>query len=180
MILMAEAEGMTRLFNLDFQLLQDSALMIVAIFFLWLIASNKLFNPVRKMIKYRQDRIKADIEDARKDKEDASKLREEYEERLKDIDKEAEQILAEARAKALKNEEQIVSRAKEEAALIIDRANKEAELEKEKVADEGRREMVVLASLIAGKVVKTSIDTTVQDALVEETLKEMGESTWQR
>jgi len=40
--------------------------------------------------------------------------------------------------------------------------------------------MVVLASLIAGKVVKTSIDTTVQDALVEETLKEMGESTWQR
>jgi len=180
LILMAEAEGMTRLFNLDFQLLQDSALMIVAIFFLWLIASNKLFNPVRKMLKDRQDRIKADIEDARKDKEDASKLREEYEERLKDIDKEAEQILAEARAKALKNEEQIVSRAKEEAALIIDRANKEAELEKEKVADEVRREMVVLASLIAGKVVKTSIDTTVQDALVEETLKEMGESTWQR
>ena len=130
---MAEAEGMTRLFNLDFQLLQDSALMIIAILFLWLIASNKLFNPVRKMLKDRQDRIKADIEDARKDKEDASKLREEYEERLKDIDKEAEQILAEARAKALKNEEQIVSRAKEEAALIIDRANKEAELEKRRL-----------------------------------------------
>ena len=32
---------------------------------------------------------------------------------------------------------------------------------------------------MAGKVVAASIDTTVSDALIEETLKEMGESTWQ-
>ena len=45
-------------------------------------------------------------------------------------------------------------------------------------ADEVKREMVVLASLMAGKVVNAAIDTTVQDTLIEETLKEMGESTW--
>ncbi len=38
--------------------------------------------------------------------------------------------------------------------------------------------MVVLASMMAGKVVSAAIDTTVQDSLVEETLKEIGESTW--
>ena len=32
---------------------------------------------------------------------------------------------------------------------------------------------------MAGKVVAASIDTTIQDALVEETLKEMGDTTWQ-
>ena len=42
-----------------------------------------------------------------------------------------------------------------------------------------KQEIVSIASLMAGKVVSASIDTTVQDSLIEETLKEMGESTWQ-
>ena len=67
----------------------------------------------------------------------------------------------------------------EEASRIIERAKVEAALEKEKAADDMKREMVVLASMIAGKVVKASIDTTVQESLVNETLKEIGESTWQ-
>ncbi len=32
---------------------------------------------------------------------------------------------------------------------------------------------------MAGKVVAASIDTNIQDSLIEETLKEVGESTWQ-
>lgn len=170
--------GMTRLFDLDFQLLHDTVLMIIAIFFLFLIASNKLFNPVRKMMQDRQNRIADDIESAKEDKESANALKLEYEEKLKNIDKEAEQILSEARAKALKNEDQIIARAKEEAEAIIARANKEAELEKQKLADDVKQEMINIASIMAGKVVKASIDTTVQDSLIDETLKEMGESTW--
>ena len=41
-----------------------------------------------------------------------------------------------------------------------------------------KREMVVIASMMAGKIVKASIDTNVQESLVNETLKEIGESTW--
>ena len=32
--------------------------------------------------------------------------------------------------------------------------------------------------MMAGKVVSASIDTNVQESLIEETLKEMGDSTW--
>ena len=110
--------------------------------------------------------------------ENARALKEEYEAKLKDIDKEAETILSEARKKALANENKIVADAKEEAARIIERANVEAELEKKKAADDVKREMVVLASMLAGKVVNAAIDTTVQDSLIEETLKEIGEGTW--
>lgn len=170
--------GMTRLFDLDFQLLHDAVLMIIAIFVLFLIASNKLFNPVRNMMQKRQERIADDIESAREDKESAGALKLEYEEKLKNIDKEAEQILSDARAKALKNGDAIVAKAKEDADAIIARANKEAELEKQKVADEVKREMIVLASVMTGKVVKASVDAAVQDGLIDETLKEMGESTW--
>ena len=52
-------------------------------------------------------------------------------------------------------------------------------MEKKRVMDEAKQEMISIASMMAGKVVSASIDTSVQDALVEETLKEIGENTWQ-
>ena len=177
-LVLASAEMAPRLFDLDLQLITDSALMIIAVFSLFLIASHFLFNPVRDMMQKRQDRIRNELDTAAADMESARALKEEYEAKLKDIDKEAEAILAEARKKALANENKIVADAKEEAARIIERAGVEAELEKKKATDEVKREMVVLASMMAGKVVSAAIDTTVQDSLVEETLKEIGESTW--
>lgn len=175
---MASAEMAPRLFDLDLQLIADSALMIIAVFALFLIASHLLFNPVRDMMEKRQARIKDELDTAASDMENARALKEEYESKLKEVDKEAEAILAEARKRALANENKIVADAKEEAARILERAGVEAELEKKKAADEVKREMVVLASMMAAKVVNAAIDTTVQDSLVEETLKEIGESTW--
>lgn len=167
-----------RVFDLDLQLLADAGLMIIAVFVLFLVASYFLFNPVRAIMQKRQEKIKDELDTAAKDMEDAARLKAQYESKLKDINKEAEEILSDARARALANENRIVAEAKEEAARIIDRAKVEAKLEKEKAADDVKREMVVLASLMAGKVVKASIDTTVQESLVNETLKEIGESTW--
>ena len=177
-MVLASAEMEPRLFDLDLQLIADSVLMIIAVFTLFLVASYFLFNPVRNMMQSRQDRIKGELDNAAADMERAKALKEEYEAKLKDINKEAETILGEARKKALANENKIVSDAKEEAARIFERAGVEAELEKKKAADEVKREMVVLASLMAGKVVNAAIDTTVQDSLIEETLKEIGEGTW--
>ena len=94
------------------------------------------------------------------------------------MDKEVEQILSDARKRALASENKIVDEARKEAAAIIERANKEAEQEKLRVADEVKQEMVNIASLMASKVVAGRIDTSVQDALVDETLKEIGNDTW--
>ncbi len=170
---------MTRLFNLDMQLLFDAPLLAIAVFFLFLIMSKNLFNPARKLLAERQNKIREELASAAGDKEEAEKLREEYEAKLKAADKETEAILGEARQKALKSEAQIIAEAKEEAARIIARANEEAALEKARVADEVKQEMVGLAALMASKVVAANIDTTIQEQLVENTLKEMGEATWQ-
>ncbi|MBP3602980.1 MAG: F0F1 ATP synthase subunit B [Lachnospiraceae bacterium] len=167
-----------RLFDLDLQLLADAVLMMIAIFVLFLFASYFLFNPAREFLKKRQDKIKGELDNAAKDMEDAAALKAEYEGKLKNIEKEADEILSEARKKALANENKIVTQAREEAARIIERAKVEAELEKQKAADDVKREMVVLASIMAGKVVKASIDTNVQESLINETLKEIGENTW--
>lgn len=172
-------EEMTRLFNLDYQLLNDVVLMAVAVFFLFLFLSKMLFNPARKMMQDRQSKIAGELSDAEKDKKDAAALKADYEAKLKNIDKEAEQILSEARKQAQNNAMRIEGEAKDEAARIIQRANEEAELSKKRAMDEVKQEMITVASMMAAKVVAANIDTTVQDALVEETLKEMGDSTWQ-
>ncbi len=177
-LILASGEMNPRLFDLDLQLLADAGLMIIAVFSLFLIASKLLFDPVRDMMQKRQDKIKGELDAAAQDMKSASELKAEYEARLKDIDKEAEAILSEARKKALANENKIVADAKEEAARIIERAQAEAELEKKKAADDVKREMVVIASMMAGKVVNASIDMAVRDSLIDETLKEIGESTW--
>ena len=178
MILLTEGQSLSRLFDLDWQLVADASLMIIAIFVLFLLMSFFLFNPARKMLDGRREKIRGELESAKQDMEDAKRLKEEYEAKLKDIDKEAESILSDARKRALNNENQIVAQAKEEAARILDRARVEAELEKQKVSDEVKREIVAVAAVMAGKVVAASIDTTVQNQLIDETLKEMGDKTW--
>lgn len=179
MILLTGGESMERLFNLDWQLLADSCLSIIAVFVLFLALSYFLFNPAREMLNARKKKIHDELEDTKQNMETAQSLKAQYEEKLKEIDKEAESILSDARKRALANENQIVAEAKEEASRIIERAKVEAQLEKQKMSDEVKKEMVVLASMVAGKVVAASIDTTVQEQLVNETLKEIGDSTWQ-
>ena len=45
--------------------------------------------------------------------------------------------------------------------------------------DDMKQEVIQIASLMASKVVAANIDTNIQNSLVDETLREMGESTWQ-
>ena len=63
---------MTRLFDLDFQLLHDTVLAAIAVFVLFLFLSYLLFNPVRKMLEDRKMKIKTDLDTAKLDKEDAA------------------------------------------------------------------------------------------------------------
>ena len=177
-ILLTSGDTMTRLFNLDWQLVADSVLTMISILFLFWVLSYLLFNPVRKMLTGRTEKIKGELSQAESDMADAKAMKEEYETKLREIQKEADTIVADARKKAMMNENQIIGEAKEEAARILERARTEAELEKQKAVDDVKKEMIAVASMMAGKVVSGAIDTTVQEGLIDETLKEMGESTW--
>ena len=141
--------------------------------------SYLLFNPVRDVLEKRKQKIAGELADAAESKKTAQAMKEEYESRLKEVSKEADAILEEARRKGKAREAEIIEEARKEAARIVERGNREVELEKKKALDDMKQELVTIASLMAGKVVTAGIDTTVQDTLIEETLKEIGESTWQ-
>jgi len=170
---------MERLFDLDPQLLADTALHLIAVLALYFLLSYLFFNPIRNLLDARKKMIAEEIASAKQDKEDAAALKSEYDDKLKQADKETDEILSQARQKALKNEARIEDQAKEEAARIIKRAEEQAELEKKRALDDMKQEMISVAALMAGKVVTANMNTEVQESLVDETLKEMGESTWQ-
>ena len=67
---------------------------------------------------------------------------------------------------------------KEEAARIIESANHEAELTKIGARDQMKQEMVKMAVLMAGKFIQNQMDEADQNALVDQTLQEMGDKTW--
>ena len=169
---------MERLFNIDAQLLFDTVVMACSMLLLFTAMSYLFFNPVRDMLENRKKRVAEEQETAKKEREEAIVYKEEYEQKLKEADKEAQEILSEARKKAMKNEEKIVAEAKEEAARIVDRARNEIELEKKRALDDMKQEMISIATMMAGKAVAASVDVNIQDSLIDETLKEMGEQTW--
>lgn len=170
---------MERLFSLDAQFLFDAVVLALSMLVLFSLLSYLLFNPVRDMLEKRKQRVFDEQETAKRERQEATIYKEEYEQKLKEIKKEAEEILSEARKKAMKNEAKIVAEAKAEAARIMERANAEIELEKKHALDDMKQEMIAIATMMAQKVVTASIDTKVQEGLIEETLKEMGEQTWQ-
>ena len=169
---------MERLFNLDPQLLHDAILLAINIFVLCVLLSYFLFNPVRKVLADRKAKVKNDLEAAAKAKEDGDAFKKEYEAKLEKADQEVDLILAEARKKAVKSENDIIADAKEEASRIMQHAAAEAELEKKKVVDDVKTEVISVASAMAGKLVSAQMDEQAQAALLDETLKEMGEDTW--
>ena len=166
---------MERLINFDPQWINDIVITGINIFILFFVMSYFLFNPAREVLEKRRKRIAGDLETAKTSREDALALKAEYEDKIKSIDKEAQEILDAARKKAKKQEADILAEAREEA----NRANREIELEKKKALEDMKTEIVSIASLMAEKAVAASMDVKIQDSLIEETLKEMGESTWQ-
>ncbi len=167
------------LLGLNPQLLWETGITLIAMLILFLLLSYLLFNPARKLIEKRKEFIKSQLDEADKAKSDAAQMKSEYDEKLSRVNAEAGELLAEARKKALDREKEIVEEATEEARQIKVRAEKEVELEKNKVRDEMKQEMVQVASAMAGKFVAASIDEDKQAQLIDETLKEMGDDTWQ-
>lgn len=153
---------------------------LLALGLIILILAKLLFEPVSEFLAKRKAMIAEEINEAANAKKDAEGLKKDYESKLVNIEAEANEILKEARAKALIREEEIINAAKEEAEIIKTKAFKDIALEKERVQAEMKAEMIEVASLMASKFVAASMDENKQNELVNEMIKEMGDVQWLR
>lgn len=167
-----------RIFGLDPQLLFNLVFQGIAIFLLFMAASRLLLDPVRKILNDRKERVMKEMKDAVDNRQEAVRMKEEYDDKLKNIDRTAEQILSDTKKKALQRENEIIADAKDEAMRIIESARQEAELEKKRVKDEVKQEMISVAALMSEKIIGESMNEDRQNDLIEKTLYEMGDDTW--
>ena len=168
------AEETERLFGLDYQTLFDTAFTMVNVLILYVFLKYVLFIPVRKMLEERKKRLDDQNARAAADTAEAQKLKAEYEQRILEAGREADNILGESRREMIKKEQEVLDDAKTRAADIMSAARSEASKDFEAAQSSVRDEVKDIASAMAARVTNQKVDRPVDDALLNEALKEAG------
>ena len=166
-----------RLFGLDVLLLFDAFILFVVIMIMYAIMSRLFFAPVRAFMEQRKQAVAADRDEAQKLQEAASVSKAAYEEKLKAVHKEAEEILSASRKAAMKQQGAIIDQAKSEASAIMEQADREAISEKQRIKGDVRKEMCDLALVLTAQFAERP-DPQRTEVLLEQSLKEMGGDAW--
>ena len=152
---------------------------IINTIILYLVLKKFLFVPVTEFIQGRQDEIKKSYDDAEKTKEEAESLKKEYKEKLDNVKEEGQEILIEAQKKADERGSEIIKDSKEQAAKLKEKAEKDIEIEKKKALNDVKDEISTIAMMAASKVLGNEVDKDKNKQLVDDFIKEVGESRWQ-
>lgn len=166
------AEETERLFGLDYQTLFDTAFTMVNVLILYVFLKYVLFIPVRKLLEERKKRLDDQNARAAADTAEAQKLKAEYEQRILEANREADNILGESRREMIKKEQEVLDDAKTKAADIMSVARSEASKDFEAAQSSVRDEVKDIASAMAARVTNQKVDKPVDDALLNEALKE--------
>ena len=167
-----------KIIQLDLDMLLEICVQLVNTFILFFAVTKLLYKPATKMLKNREDRIKNDIESAKKTKEDAEVLKKEYEDKLSGIKKESDRILDETHKKATDNEMQILKEARDESEALKRKTQSDIEKYKEQVSDDIRKEVIEVATVMARKIVAESLDEQRKQELLDESIREMENLKW--
>ena len=86
------------------------------------------------------------------------------------------EIIKQATLRAEQKETEIIANAKEEASQLKEKASKDVEQERQKVMNEIKNEISNIAVLAASKVIEKDIDSNKHKELIDNFIKEVGES----
>lgn len=168
-----------RLFAMDSQTLIQIGMQLFNATILTVVLTVILYKPVKEFMSKRSERIQGKIDDADGTMAKANELIAEYDEKIKDIEKERIEILEAARLEATDERALIIEEANKEAEEIKKRSIEGASLEKKKLQEESRLYIIELASLMAERYIVENIDNEAQDKFYEESLSQMEGAQWQ-
>lgn len=148
-------------------LLADLVINIVSIVVLFLVVKKLAYNPVKKFMAARTEKVMAQKLEAEKLAEEAQAKSSEYQELLKECENAKAQAIKEGEALAREESGQIVSAAKEKAQSIIDNANKKAEEKYNRMIDEANDYIVNLTIDASSKLLKREVNDEDNRKIVE-------------
>ena len=132
-----------------------------------------LYKPVRRILQARADRIEGEMKDAAMSKVAADELKAQYEQKVREIEVERTAILDEARKLANENRDRIVENAKNEAADVKSRAERDIATEKEQIKGAVHQAIIDISTDMAEKLISATIDKNAHDKLFSEAMAEL-------
>lgn len=129
---------------------------------------------IKKALKAREDRIRADLESAETARGAAEETLEEYRRQLADARNEAARIIDEARQAADAMRREVQESAESEATAARERAQAEIEQTASRARADLQREMADFAVRLAERIVERNLDRQAQQSLIDEYIAEVG------
>jgi len=167
-----------RVFGIDMQTLIGMGITFLNIAFLSFMLSYLLYKPVREFLLKRTMRIREQLQFAEQEQAKGTELKQQYEQKMKDIERERNDILDAARKQAADKTKQQLAEARSEAEATKARAFQEIELEQERVQDEMKKAIIDISSAMTAKFLSRAIDADTQEKLFNETMAELEEIAW--
>ncbi|WP_366927917.1 F0F1 ATP synthase subunit B [Clostridium sp.] len=146
----------------------------INLFVLFFIVKHFLSKPVNKIMDDRQNGINVSIKKAKDDEEKAEALRKEKELLLHESRKKGREIVEQYKVNAQNVSKEIISEAKKESTIIMDRGRLEIEREKEKAESEIKKQVIDLSLILSEKALEKHIDEKEHRRLIEDFISKVG------
>ena len=124
------------------------------------------------------DLIQENIDSSVAIKKQAEDVKEQYDEKLRNVSQEAHTILVSARAHADQEKQQIIKEANDEALRIKKNANEDIERQKRDAQKEMKKAISDVALSAASQLIKKEMDEETQKQFVEDFIEQAGDKQW--
>lgn len=151
----------------------------IGLVILYFVLKKFLHEPVSKMMNDRKEKIQTNIDDANIMKEEAIALKAQYEDSISNAKEESQKILEASRRRGEELKQNIIDEANNEAELIKDRARRDIEREKSAALQGLQNEALEMGLLIASKLIEKEITIENQEDLMNKFIEEVGNSKWE-
>ncbi len=146
---------------------------IITFLVLFALLTKFAWKPLLKMLEGREEMIRQSLADADQAKVELEKLNQESEAIISQARAEAQSILTDCKAAAEKVKEEGLAIAKDEANTIVQNAEKQIKVERDKAIAEIKSEVVDLSLSIAEKLIRKNLNKEDNQRLIEESLKKV-------
>ncbi|MED5047005.1 F0F1 ATP synthase subunit B [Bacillus siamensis] len=154
----------------------DILFQLLAMLVLLALLKKFALGPLLNIMKQREDHITGEITSAEQRNKEAQKLIEEQRVLLKEAKQESQSLIENAKKLGEKQKEDIIQAARAESERLKEAARTEIVKEKEQAVSALREQVASLSVLIASKVIEKELDEQAQEKLIQDYLKEVGES----
>lgn len=148
----------------------------VGFLLLWGLLAKFLWKPANQFLAQRQQIIQNNLEEAERQRAEMQRLREEYEQRLADIEQEHRDRIQAAQREAHAARDELLAEARAERDRIVAAGVQEIQREKEKALVEIRDQIADLAILAAAQVIGRELDEPTHRSLIESVIEGIGKN----